>query len=149
MPIRINYFEDRKGVEYLASGTLTGLEIIAANKQVYTPTVLKELEYKIIDRTDCEEYDVTPDEIKSIVEQDVQASKIKPGFCHLLVSTTQVQYGMSRMWQMLTGEADLDVHHFMDRDQADEYIKERFYSSSHYAPKSILQDKSVDISLNH
>lgn len=126
MPIEINDLENGKGIEYLASGTLTGREIIEANRQVYRPDILEHLDYKVIDRTRCEKYEVTSGEIRSIVEQDVEASARKPGLVILLVSITQVQYGMSRMWQTLTHEANLDVRHFRSRAEADACIAQSF-----------------------
>jgi len=66
MPIQINYIQDGIGIEFISSGIVTGKEIIEANKKIYNREILLNLKYKIIDRSTCTEYRVTPEEIKII-----------------------------------------------------------------------------------
>jgi hypothetical protein len=99
MTIHVNYLENGYGIEIIASGTVTGEEIIDAHKQIYKKETFKKLRYKIVDRTDCSKYQVYPDDIEKIAVMDDDASKINPNIIIAVISTSSLQYGMTRMWQ--------------------------------------------------
>lgn len=126
MPVKINFLENGTGVEFIASGIVTGKEIIEANKRIYTPEHLAGLKYKIIDRTTCTDYLVTTEEIQDIADLDIQAAKVNNGVTVILVSPTPLQYGMTRMWQILTDETRWKSKIFKNRKDADEYINKTF-----------------------
>ena len=126
MSIKVNILENGAVIEFLSSGRVTGKEIIESNKKIYTPEYLSNLKYKIIDRTTCEEYLVTANEVHVISKQDIQASKINNDITVILVSSTPLQYGMSRMWQALSEETGWKSEIFKNRKEANEYIKRTF-----------------------
>jgi hypothetical protein len=76
MPVQINIIEDGLGIEFISSGMVTGSEIIQANETIYTCEILPSLRYKIVDRTNCTEYNVTTKDIQIIASQDGRASKL-------------------------------------------------------------------------
>jgi len=126
MPVQINNLQDGIGIEFISSGVVTGKEIIEANKKIYTTENLLRLKYKIIDRSTCTDYRVTPGEIKIIANQDIEASKINKNIVIVLVSPTALQYGMTRMWQVHAENIGLQSKIFKDRESASEYINELF-----------------------
>lgn len=126
MPVKINILENGTGIEFIASGIVTGKEIIAANKKIYTAEHLSGLKYKIIDRTACTDYLVTTEEMQDIADQDLQASKTNNKITIVLVSPTPLQYGMTRMWQLLSDETQWKSEIFKTRKDADEYINKAF-----------------------
>jgi len=126
MPVKINILQDGMGIEFISSGIVTGNEIIEANKKVYTQERLLQLRYKIIDRSTCTEYRVSTDEIKIIANQDIEASKINKNITILLVSSTSLQYGMTRMWQVLSEDTRFKSVIFRDRQSINVYIKDKF-----------------------
>ena len=126
MPIKINILENGTGIEFISSGVITGKEIIEANKKIYTPEQLSILKYKIVDRTTCVEYLVTPEEIQDIVKQDYQASKINKDVTTIMVSPTKLQYGMTRMWQILSEEVPWKSEIFENREDANDFIDKTF-----------------------
>lgn len=123
MPIRINYLHGGAVVEYISSGVVTGLEIIEANKKLYQRNNIIRLKYKLIDRSTCTAYRVTREEMKLIAAQDEAASKINRDITVLLVAPTDLQYGMTRMWQMLVEETGFRSEIFQDRESADAWLK--------------------------
>ena len=123
MPVQINILQDGIGIEFLSSGIITGKEIIEANKKIYTREYLLRLKYKIIDRSTCTDYRVTPEEMSVIANQDIEASKINRNITIVLVSPTDLQYGMTRMWQVLSEDTGFKSEIFKDRESANEYIK--------------------------
>lgn len=126
MPVQINIIQGGIGIEFISSGVVTGQEIIEANNKIYTRENLLSLKYKIIDRSNCTDYQVTAEEIKSIAAQDIEASKINNNIVILLISPTALQYGMTRMWQMHVEATGFRSEIFKNRDSANEYIKKIF-----------------------
>ena len=130
MPVKINILEGGIGIEFISSGIVTGKEIIEANKKIYNREHLERLKYKIIDRSDCTDYKVTTEEIEIIANQDIKASKINNNITILLITQTDLQYGMTRMWQVLSEETGFESIIFKDRPSANEYINEKFNKPS-------------------
>ena len=123
MTIHVNYLENGYGIEIIASGTVTGEEIIDAHKQIYKKETFKKLRYKIVDRTDCSKYQVYPDDIEKIAVMDDDASKINPNIIIAVISTTSLQYGMTRMWQAYLTNNLFITRNFSDRISADKWVK--------------------------
>jgi len=123
MTIHVNYLKNGYGIEIIASGTVTGEEIIDAHKEIYKKETLKKLRYKIVDRTDCTKYQVYPDEIEKIAVMDDDASKINPNIIIAVISTTSLQYGMTRMWQAYLTNNLFITRNFSDRISADKWVK--------------------------
>ncbi|MDF1578846.1 MAG: hypothetical protein RQ753_08050 [Desulfurivibrionaceae bacterium] len=128
MPIRINFLDGGAGIEFVVTGTLTGAEILAANRQVYTRENLLRLKYKVIDRTACAKYLVTSKEIENIAEQDRAAAAINRDITIIIVAADDLQFGMTRMWQVFIEDIGFHSEIFADRAAADAYIAERFSS---------------------
>ncbi len=98
MPINVNFLDNDIGVEIVASGIVTGEEIIEAHVEIYNIKHLRKQKYHIIDRSHCEEYNVTSEDVRKIAEIDKAAAKINPNIIVALVSPTDLQFGMSRVW---------------------------------------------------
>lgn len=130
MPVTINIRHDGSVIEFIASGVVTGKEIVEANEKIYTREHLLRLRFKIIDRSACTDYDVTTQEMETIARQDLEASKINRNITVLLVSSTDLQFGMTRMWQALTENTGFRSEILRDRESADQYINARFLSLS-------------------
>jgi hypothetical protein len=133
MPVQIKFIEDGLGVEFISSGIVTGNEIIQANEKIYTHEILPRLKYKIVDRTHCAEYNVTTTDIQIIAGQDRKAAKINPNIIIALVSTTPLQYGMSRMWETYVDETGFQMGIFKDRGSANTWLRDKLITSSHDA----------------
>jgi len=126
MGLQINHIQGGIGIEYVLSGIVTGEEIIAANKDIYNYENLRHCKYKIVDRSNCTEYCLTAEDVRIISEQDKGASRINRNITIIFVSPTDLQYGMSRMWQAYTTETGFQSKIFKDRESAEEWMKEKF-----------------------
>ena len=111
------------GSEMIASGIVTGEEIIEALKEIYNEKNLNKLKYRIIDRTNCTEYRVYPEEIEKIAKMDDKASTINPNLMIAVISTTSLQHGMTSMWQSYLKNNVFITKNFPDRISADKWIK--------------------------
>ncbi len=125
MAIEIQYIDDGIGIEIIATGVVTGEEIIEAHKEIYSKTNLKKQKYQIIDRTHCEEYQVSSAEVQRIADIDNTAAKTNPNIIMALISPTDVQFGMSRMWEAFIGDSTFVTQVFRDRKRADEWVNKQ------------------------
>ena len=123
MPIQIKYIDDGLGVEFLGSSVVTGTDIIEANKEIYGNESFSRQRYQIVDRTNCEKFQVNNDEIQIIAAQDKAAAKTNPNIIIALISTSDLQYGISRMYQAHVGENGFLTKIFRDRKSAEKWIK--------------------------
>ena len=123
MAIQINYLDNGIGIEIVATGTVTGEEIITAHKEIYNDENLRKQKYQIIDRTHCTKYQVSSEEVEEISDIDNRASEINPNIIIAIISTTSLQYGISRMWQAYIKDDRFVTKIFQDRTSADEWIK--------------------------
>ena len=123
MTIKIKRLDNGLGVEMIASGIVTGDEIIEALKEIYNEENLNKLRYRIIDRTNCTEYRVYPEETEKIADMDDKASIINPNLMIAVISTTSLQHGMTSMWQSCLKNNFFITKNFPDRISADKWIK--------------------------
>jgi len=125
MPIQIKYIDGGIGVEFIGSGVVTGADIIAANKEIYRNENFSKQRYQIIDRTKCTKYEVSHKEIIIIAEQDKVAAKTNPNIIIAFISTSPLQYGISRMYQSYVGDKGFLTEVFRDRKSAKRWIEEQ------------------------
>ena len=125
MPIQIKYIDGGIGVEFIGSGLVTGADIIAANKEIYRNENFYRQRYQIVDRTKCTNYKVSHEEIIKIAEQDKVAAKTNPNIIIAFISTSPLQYGISRMYQAYVGDEGFLTEVFQDRKSAEKWIEEQ------------------------
>lgn len=125
MPIQIKYRADKIGIEFIASDVVTGKDVIEANNKIYNSENFSKQKYKIADRTKCTDYQVNSEEVRLIAEQDKTAAKINPNLLIALVSRSDLQYGMSRMYQAYGNESGFLIEIFQDRKSAEEWIEKQ------------------------
>ena len=123
MPVQVNYLLDGIIVELLAFGLVTGKEIIDANEQIYSEANLHKMKYKVIDRSGCEKYQVSSEDIQTIAKQDKAASKTNSNITVVFVSTTDLQFGITRMWEAYVEGSGFQSIMFKDRSSADEWVQ--------------------------
>jgi hypothetical protein len=125
MPIQIKYIDGGIGVEFIGSGLVTGADIIAANKEIYRNENFYRQRYQLVDRTNCTKYEVSHKEIIIIAEQDKVAAKTNPNIVIAFISTSPLQYGISRMYQSYAGDDGFLTEVFKDRKSAESWIEEQ------------------------
>ena len=125
MPIELKYVNGAAGVEFVCQGRVTGAEIIEANKSVYRHEAFVKLKYQLIDRTNCTDYQVSNAEIEQIARQDMGAAKINPNMIVVFVATTDLQYGLTRMYQAHVGNLGFETELFRDRSRAIQWLEDQ------------------------
>ena len=122
MPIEIQYTEDGVGVVFSAVGRVTGEEIITAQKSIYDSKAFAGLRYWIVDRSRCTAYAVSTDDVGQIADMDNEAARRNPHLLMALVSETDLQFGVSRMYEALIDENGFKTMSFRDRESAERWI---------------------------
>ena len=130
MPIQIKYINGGIGVEFIGSGLVTGADVIAANKEIYRNENFSRQRYQIVDRTNCTKYQISNKEIRIIAEQDKAAAKTNPNVIIAFISISDLQYGISRMYQSYVGDNGFLTEIFRDRKSAEEWIKHQLEAIS-------------------
>jgi len=129
MPIKIIYTEDGLGVKYAALGITTGEEVIRANRETINDKRFPSLKYKIVDRSECDEYLVDGAAVKIVAEQEREASLLNPDLKVALVAESEVQFGMSRMYQSLMAGMGFECDIFEDQEVAMQWINKKIQKS--------------------
>ncbi len=122
MTIEVNFLDNGIGIEIIASGIVTGDEIIEAQKEIYHADNLNKQKYQIIDRTDCKKYQVYAEEIQVIADMDNDAADKNPNIIIAVVAPTTLQFGMTKMWQAYLKNDCFITKIFHDRKSADRWI---------------------------
>lgn len=125
IPIELKYLENG-GMRFIATGALTGKEILDANKTIYE-TEEKTLAsvYQIYDYRGVETIDVPTDDIRTLAERDKRAARINPNIIIAVVVGDDLAFGMTRMWQGLTSGAPFVNCVFRSMDEAERWVAEQ------------------------
>lgn len=122
MPIEIEYTPDDIGIIFKAVGAVTGKEIIEGNINVFNNPRFKHLKYWIVDRSACTDYNVKTADVEKIASIDNAAAENNPDLLMALVSETDLQFGVSRMFEAQISEPGFKTKVFRSRDAAEEWI---------------------------
>jgi hypothetical protein len=122
MPVMIEYTQDGIGVVLYHKGVVTGEELIDAITSVYKSEKYLKIRYWIGERSECEEFLIDPDHAKKIAELNKVESKRNPGILLALVSPTDIQFGMSRMFQAFSDDSLFKTEVFRDKASAENWI---------------------------
>ena len=125
MPIEIQYTEDKLGVVFCAVGKVTGQDILAKQNEIYQSDRFPRLRYWIVDRSRCTAYNVNADEVIQMAANDNQAAQINPNLLMALISENDLQFGVSRMFELQLDEERFDTMVFRSREAAHAWIKEK------------------------
>lgn len=98
MPIEIQYFDQGKGVLWKASGTLTGEDLLAANKEMFSRDVSAEpYHYGFFDSSDVADVKIVSEIMRQNAREDVLESRRMPKFVYAIYAANDVAFGFARM----------------------------------------------------
>lgn len=125
MPVEVIYLDDGHGVIFRGTGVVTGQEILAANKELFsTPEKTAKYKYGLADWTGIEEYNVTSSDLEKAALLSKNASKYLPELFLAVVADKDMPYGMSRMFEAFLNDLKWDVMLFREMVKAEAWIKE-------------------------
>lgn len=128
MPIKFENLDDGKGVVLVGEGIVTGEDIIHVNKRILSfQEKIKNSKYCIIDYSYITDYNVSKSEIQFIAFQDKVISQYIPDYLVAIIAKEDLEYGFSRMWEIIVETEGLqwETKVFKDRDGAYQWIKHK------------------------
>ena len=128
MPIEIQYVDGGLGVLYLGKGIVTGEDIINSNKQIFSSEEkMVNNKYGLIDYSNVTQFEVSTSEVEIIASQNKKASEYIPDAVVAVVAEKDIEFSMTRMWEMVAENTGLqwNIMVFRDREKAEIWIKER------------------------
>ena len=119
-----NIWEER-GVYIRFTGVVTSGEVQRSNEELYRdPRFFSAMDYQIADFLSCNSIQAEPEEVRLIASLDAEMSRRHPGVRVAIVTTTQVIYGYSRMYQLCTEQSHWETEIFDSLAAARTWIKQ-------------------------
>jgi hypothetical protein len=124
MAIEVQYFDGGKGVLWKACGTLTGEDLLSANEEMFSRDLAAQpYDYGLFDSTAVTDVKISADKMRENAIQDVFEARKMPKFVFAVYATTDVAFGLARMWEALVGESGWVTRTFRDRSDALQWLK--------------------------
>lgn len=102
MAVTFEYRADGAEIHY--AGRVTGAEILEAKASFFSHSFQPEARWALCDFSAVENFDVSTDDVRRIIRQDLSAVEKHPQLAEVVVAATPVQYGMARMWEQQVDE---------------------------------------------
>ncbi len=125
MPISLDYVNSNEGVILRYSGVTTGRQMLKSYRDIYNNQEYPQLKYIISDRTNSDSYDVEPHHISRLAQMTKDIFPVNPDVCYAIVSKKALEFGMARMYQLLTEEFGFKVVHFEEMAEAQNWVAEQ------------------------
>ncbi len=123
MSIKIEYL-GKSGILMTGEGEVTGQELIDANEKLYaSDEQTAAYEFQLADFTKVTQFSVSQLQIKTLVRQDRDASKINSHLKMAIVGDDALVFGFSRMWQTYLPDESLETEVFRTMDLALEWLQ--------------------------
>ena len=98
MPYKIDFHE--AGAEITYTGHVLGDEILEAKRRFFGHRFAGPSQYVLCDFSAAETYDISPECVDQIIEQDRQAMAVHEQLHEAVIAPKPLVYGLSRMWQI-------------------------------------------------
>jgi hypothetical protein len=127
MPLEIRDLDEERGNLITGSGTVTSEEYLAALKAhlAQAKDKFQKYRYSLSDYTAVTKVEISSKDVELIAQLSKDAAVLNPDAVVAVVAPRDAAYGMARMWQILSDEAQWDIRVFRSTDDAKEWIVER------------------------
>jgi hypothetical protein len=126
MPYRMEYIENEGGLIVFWFGKIIADEVIQSYHERYAPLErLKKLDYIITDYTDMTDFELKPDDIKTIAGITNQASQKKKHLYAAAIMPTAIAFGLARMFQSYADDDTTGWHTLVTRSrkEAEDWLR--------------------------
>lgn len=125
MPVDVKYLDGGKGVVAAMSGFVTGDELIAANREVFSRDLAAEpYLYSLVDCDEVGGVNVSTLQLHEIARQNIGASKNLQNYIVAIYAKNDLPFALARMWQVFVDRTGWDTQVFRSRPEAVAWIKE-------------------------
>jgi hypothetical protein len=128
MPLEVHILHGGVGRLWILSGVIRGKELIARNEYILSSKSYEGVRWLIVDETASTSMEVSPEEIRTIKQQDDRLAAVLPEMVTAVVVPYDKGFGMSRMWEMLTERPGWSTRVFRSRSEAESWLREEVRS---------------------
>ncbi len=126
MPYSTEVIDDGKGILHLGSGTVTGQDLMSSASAVLK--IVREglkPDYALTDLSAVTAFTVSADEIAKNVALNKDIARLLPSARIAIVASSDVVYGMARMWQAHMEGSGWTSRVFRHRSEAIAWLKDK------------------------
>ena len=124
MALQVNYLENGTGVEFIATATMYGQDILDAKTQLYNSKQFREQRYHIIDRTNCSEFYVSAEDIQPIAELNKEGAELNKKIIMTIVSPKIMLEGIAKLSKTRIEDYVFLTESFRDHATAHKWVVE-------------------------
>ena len=125
MAVKISYDDQTPGVLIEYSGIVGAAEAIGVTRTVFSDPRFPTLKYWISDRTATDKFDIDAGDAERIASLTREAARTNSHLVMAQVSPNDIDFGMSRMYEMLAGEEGFRTMVVRTRAEAERWVEEQ------------------------
>lgn len=123
MPVSFVFENNGRGVVVTAVGEILDGELSSVSKSVYCSEVLSKLKYQIIDLTNVDSVNTTPEQIQLLAARNIAAAKESEGLAMAVIVSNGLMESLVRLWRFYAQDEMLQVSVFKDRMSATNWLE--------------------------
>ena len=136
MPYIASYLDGGKGVHKKGSGVVTGPELFAAALADRSDEArARKLRYGICDFSEATDMQVTPVQIRQLVEINRKMAELTPGGIVAIVAPGSLSYALARLWHTLTDDLGWTSNVFYTRPDAIAWVRKQLLAQDDSDPE--------------
>jgi len=112
------------GRRWVFRGVLSGKDLIARNEKILSSKSYEGVRWLIIDETAVTSLDLSSEQIRTIKQQDDRLERVLPQLVTAVIVPSDLVYGMTRMWEMVTERPGWSVQAFRSAAEAEAWLRE-------------------------
>ena len=126
MAHQIQLLDNNQGILRTFSGTVTAAEFLASVEEVLTTReAISRYRYSLLDFMAVDEVDVAIEDVKDVLKLNQETDGIMPHLVVAICGTSDVVFGLARMWEAYAESLSWKTGVFRQRAQAEEWIREQ------------------------
>lgn len=125
MPINLIWWQDEPAVEFACDGSVTGVDLVRANREVIADPRATTLRWQLADMETVTEFEIKRSQIEQIVMYDKELARLAPDLERVAIACREdLIYGFARMYELTLAGQDpaWETGVFRARAQALEWL---------------------------
>lgn len=127
MSIQIEY-DNNIGVTFSLTDKFEYSEVENACNELFANKHFGELKYWIIDRTQSIKYNLTTQQTRALANLCIKASSNNTSLTHIIISGTDLEYGVAHMFQVFQEETGWTLLSFRETPSAQQWVTNNIHS---------------------
>jgi hypothetical protein len=124
MPSEVHILHGGMGRLWIGTGVIRGKDLIARNDEILRSKSYEGVRWLLIDQSAATGLELSAEEVSTIKQQDDRLAAVLPQIVTAVVVPSDVAFGMTRMWEMLTERPGWSVRAFRSRPEAEAWLRE-------------------------